>query len=134
MPSSSKPLEPTKLQKVHFTFPSKTIYMEEIFHDINRQMLEFNYTLNIRQLIKIVQDLKKYPWQKLKVDRPHINIKSMNENATTFVVLDFSTIIDVIDNHMAIIQIQIVKTQLMMYSEMGDLTCKYYPRIIKKLF
>jgi hypothetical protein len=39
MPSSSKPLEPTKLQEVPSTFPNKTIYVEEFFQDINRQML-----------------------------------------------------------------------------------------------
>jgi hypothetical protein len=39
MLSSSKPLKPTKLQEVPFTFPSKIIYVEEIFQDINKQML-----------------------------------------------------------------------------------------------
>jgi hypothetical protein len=42
-------------------------------------MLENSYTLNFEQLIKISPDLKKYVWQKLKVDNPQINIRPMNE-------------------------------------------------------
>ncbi len=34
--------------------------MEKKIQDINKQMLEINYTLKIRQLIKIVQDLPGY--------------------------------------------------------------------------
>ncbi len=36
--------------------------MEETFQDINKPMLETSYTLNLRQLIKIVPNMKKYLW------------------------------------------------------------------------
>jgi hypothetical protein len=52
MPSSTKPTKTTKLQEVHFKFPSKIIYEKEIFQDISKQMLETNYILNLGWLIK----------------------------------------------------------------------------------
>jgi hypothetical protein len=40
--------------------------MEQIFQDINKQMLETTYILRLSQLLKITPNLKKYMWQKLK--------------------------------------------------------------------
>ncbi len=40
----------------------KLITIEEIFLDIDKQMLKTSYTLNLRQLFKITLKLKKYPW------------------------------------------------------------------------
>jgi hypothetical protein len=57
MPSSIEPGNPTKLQEIPSTSPSKTIFVDEIFQDINKQMLETNYTLNLGQLIKITSNL-----------------------------------------------------------------------------
>jgi hypothetical protein len=36
--------------------------MEQIFQDINKQMLEISYTLRLSQLLKITPDFKKYMW------------------------------------------------------------------------
>jgi hypothetical protein len=36
--------------------------MEQIFQDINKQMLETSYTLRLGQLLKIAPDFKKYMW------------------------------------------------------------------------
>jgi hypothetical protein len=47
MPSLTKHVEPTKLQEIPYTFPSKNIFMEEIFQDTNKQMFETSYTLNL---------------------------------------------------------------------------------------
>jgi hypothetical protein len=58
MPSSMEPIKPIKPS----TFPSKVIYVEEIFQDINKQMLETSYTLNLGQLFKIAPNLKWYMW------------------------------------------------------------------------
>jgi hypothetical protein len=88
MPSSVKPIKPTKLQEVPPTSPSKIIFIEEIFQDISKQMLETNYTLNLGQLIKITLDLKKYLSQKLKANKPHINTRLVNEKTTLFIVLN----------------------------------------------
>ncbi len=37
--------------------------------DIGKQMLETSYTLNLGQLFKIALKLKKYLWQKLKLEK-----------------------------------------------------------------
>jgi hypothetical protein len=63
MLSLAKPTKPTKLQEVPPTYPSKIIYVEEYFLDINKQMLETNYTLKFGQLINLIAlDFKKYLW------------------------------------------------------------------------
>jgi hypothetical protein len=49
--------------------------MEQIFQDINKQMLETTYILRLNQLLKITPDLKKYMWQKLKPKKSNITIK-----------------------------------------------------------
>jgi len=48
---------------------------EQIFHDINKQMMEIIYTLRLNQLLKITIYLKKYMWQKLKPKKPNITTK-----------------------------------------------------------
>jgi hypothetical protein len=55
-------------------------------------------------LIKIAPDLEKYSWKKMKTNKPQMDTRAVNEKATTFVVLDISTIV-AIDNHMVIIQV-----------------------------
>jgi hypothetical protein len=50
-----------------------------------------------------------------------MNTKVVNEKITTYVVPDISTTIMAIDNHMVVIQVHIVKIQLMMFSWMGDI-------------
>jgi len=47
MLSSTKLAKPTKLQEIPSTSLSKIIFVEEIFQDISKQMLETNYTLNL---------------------------------------------------------------------------------------
>jgi hypothetical protein len=37
---------------------NKVISMEQIFQDINKQMLETTYTLQLGQVLKIARDLK----------------------------------------------------------------------------
>jgi hypothetical protein len=67
--------------------------VEEIFQDINKQMLEISYTLNTGQFLKV------------KVNKLHINTKPMNEKTIALVVLDISTTIVVIDNHIIVIHV-----------------------------
>jgi hypothetical protein len=43
----------------------------------------------------------------MKTNKPHINTRALNEKTTTFVVLNISTTIVAIDNHMVVIQVQI---------------------------
>ncbi len=81
--------------------------MEEILQDMNKQMLETSYTLNLGQLTKITPNLKKYLWQKLKANKPYINTRPMNEKATSYVVPNINITTIFIDNHMDVIQLQI---------------------------
>jgi hypothetical protein len=50
---------------------SKLISIEEKFQDINRQMLETSYILNLGQLLKMVLELKRYLWRRMKLNKPH---------------------------------------------------------------
>jgi hypothetical protein len=43
----------------------------------------------------------------MKTNKPRMNTKVENEKTTTYVVLDISTTLVAIDDHMAIIQVQI---------------------------
>ncbi len=47
----------------------KLITIKGIFLNIGKQMLETNYTLNLGQLLKIALELKRYLWQKLKLEK-----------------------------------------------------------------
>jgi hypothetical protein len=78
-------------------------------------MVETNYTLNLEQLIKIAPNLKKYLWQKM------MNTKAVNEKITTSIVLNISTTTMAIDDHMVVVQVQIIEIQLMMFSWMFHL-------------
>jgi hypothetical protein len=44
----------------------KLIIIEKILHDIIKKMLKTSYTLNLGQLFKIILELKRHFWQKLK--------------------------------------------------------------------
>ncbi len=59
-PSLIELTKPTKLYEIPSTSQRKIIYVEEVFQDSNKQMLEINYTLNFGQLLKIATCLKKY--------------------------------------------------------------------------
>jgi hypothetical protein len=41
---------------------NKIMFMEQIFQDINKQMMETTYTLRLSQLWKITPNIKKYMW------------------------------------------------------------------------
>jgi hypothetical protein len=47
----------------------KLIIVEKSFLDISKQMFETSYTLNLGQLLEIALELKKYLWQKLKLEK-----------------------------------------------------------------
>ncbi len=91
-------IEPPKSQKFVVS-QSKSILVEEIFQDISIQMLETSYTLNLRQLLKMALELKRYLWKKMKLDQP-------------FVILEVAIVIITTNNHIVIIQIQIGKNTI----------------------
>ncbi len=76
MPDTTPSIDSQKPQEFVVS-QSKLILVEEIFQDINRQMFETSYTLNLGQLLKMVPKLKRYLWQKMKRDKPQIVVKTI---------------------------------------------------------
>ncbi len=75
-------------------------------------MLETNYTLNLRQLLKIVPELKKYLWHKLKPKKTQ-NVNKINtKKQVGYLVLEVRTSAVTIDNRMEVIQVQIGKNTI----------------------
>jgi hypothetical protein len=85
----------------------KLITVKEIFLDIGKQMLETSYNLNLGQLFKITLELKKYLWQKLKLEKIHNLSTATAKKQVDFLGPKVRTTIITIDNHMAVIQVQI---------------------------
>ncbi len=90
----------------------KLITVEEIFLDIGKQMLEISYTLNLGQLLKIALDLNRYLWQKLEPKEIQNVSKVTIEKQISPLVPKVGTTTMAIDNHMAIIQVQIGKNTI----------------------
>jgi len=106
---STKPIVPQNLS----TIPNnKDMFMEQIFQDINKQMMETTYTLRLRQLLKIALDFKKYMWQKLKPIKLNITTKVIIEPNVAIVIQTHSEVEIItieVDNQMTIIQVQVGK-------------------------
>jgi hypothetical protein len=83
----------------------KLITIEEIFLDIGKQMLETSYTLNLKQLLKITLKLKRYFWQKLKLEKSQNVSKATTEKQVGYLIPKVGIVIVALDNHMAVIQI-----------------------------
>ncbi len=64
-------------------------------------MLETSYILNLWQLLKMTFELKRYLWQIMKPNEPHSVAK--NFKIISFVLLEATTTIVVIDSHMVVI-------------------------------
>ncbi len=72
-------------------------------------MLKISYTLNLRQFLKIAHDLKRYLWQKLKLEKTQNVGKKTTKKQVGSSISKVGTTIVAIDNHMAVIQVQIGK-------------------------
>jgi hypothetical protein len=82
------------------------------FLDISKHMLKINSTLNLKQLLKITPKLNKYLWQKLKLKKTQNVSKTTIEKQVGSLVTKVGTATITIDNHMAIIQVQIEKNTI----------------------
>jgi uncharacterized protein (DUF488 family) len=60
LPKSKVSIEPIVSQSLSINSINRVMSMEQIFQDINRQMLETTYTLRLVQLLNITLDFKKY--------------------------------------------------------------------------
>jgi hypothetical protein len=68
-------------------------------------MLESSYILNLRQLLKIALELKRYLWQKLKPKKTqNLKITTTNKQVSSSIP-KVGTVAIVINNHMAFIQV-----------------------------
>ncbi len=106
---STKPIVPQNLS----TIPNnRDMSTEQIFQDINKQMMKTTYTLKLSQLLKITPNLKEYMWQKLKPVKPNKIIKMISKPNVAIVVQTHSKVDIVVinvDNQMAITQVQVGK-------------------------
>ncbi len=68
--------------------------------------------MNLGQLLKIVHELKRYLWQKLKLEKIQNVSKKTIEKQVGSLVPEVKTTIVTIDNHMEIIQVQIGKNTI----------------------
>ncbi len=64
-------------------------------------MLETSYILNLWQLLKMTFELKRYLWQIMKPNEPHSVANFFK--IISFVLLEATTTIVVIDSHMVVI-------------------------------
>jgi hypothetical protein len=75
-------------------------------------MLEMSYILSLEQLFKITLELKKYLWQKLKLDKVQNLGRATTNKQVGSLVPKVGTTTIAIDNHMTIIQIHIGKNTI----------------------
>ncbi len=60
LPQTEVSIKPIIPQNLFVILNNKTISIEQIFQNINKQMMETTYTLKLGQLLKITLNLKKY--------------------------------------------------------------------------
>ncbi len=83
----------------------KLIIIKEIFQYISKLMLETSYALNLGKLLKISFKIKKYLWQKLKLNKTQNLRKTTTKKQVSSSTPKVGTIVVIIDNHMVIIQV-----------------------------
>jgi hypothetical protein len=75
-------------------------------------MLETSYTFSLKQLLKIALELNKYFWQKLKPKKIQNVSKTTTKKQVGYSVPKVRTTTITINNHMAVIQVQIGKNTI----------------------
>ncbi len=110
MPNTT-PVEAQKFQEA-MNSQEKLNMIEEIFLDIGKQMLETSYTLNLGQLFKIALEVKRYMWQKLKQEKIQNVNRATTNKQVGFLIPEVGIAVVAIDNHMAVIHIQIAKNTI----------------------
>ncbi len=90
-----------------FVIPNNIImFMEHIFQNINKQMMETTSTPKLNQLMKMARNFKKYIWQNLKPKKPNITSEMISKpNVATMVETHFEINIVVIEVNNQIIVI-----------------------------
>ncbi len=75
-------------------------------------MLETSYTLSLGQLLVIAPDLKRYLWQKLKLEKIQNSSKATTDKQVGSSITKVGTVVIALNNHMALIQIHIGKNAI----------------------
>ncbi len=83
--------------------------VEKIFLDIGKEMLQTSCILSLGQLLKITPELKRYFYQKLKLKKTQNLGRATTKKQVGSLVPEVGTTTVVIDNHIAVIQVQIGK-------------------------
>ncbi len=103
-------VEAQKYQEV-VNSQEKLIIVKKIFLNINRQMLEISYILSLGQLLKIAPELKRYLWQKLKLEKTQNVSRTTTNKQVGFSVLEIGTTIVAINNHIQLFKYRLGKIQ-----------------------
>jgi hypothetical protein len=88
------------------------MFMEQLFQNISKQMLEITYTLRLGQLLKIAPNFKKNIWQILKPKKPNIVNKVIPEPSVAILIETHSKVNIIaieLNNQMVVIQVQVGK-------------------------
>ncbi len=68
-------------------------FVDEIFIDLNRQVMEIKCILNLGKLFKTTPDLKKHMLQNLKLVKTHVFIMAIKKARVEIVVSDLHMIV-----------------------------------------
>jgi hypothetical protein len=104
------PVDAHKSQEV-MNSQRKLIIVKEFFLDISKQMLEISYILNFKQLLEIVLKLN-ISLAKVETRETQNISKTTTNKQVGYSILKVGIDVVVIDNHMAIIQVQIKKNTI----------------------
>jgi hypothetical protein len=104
------PVDAHKFQEV-MNSQRKLIIVKEFFLDISKQMLEISYILNFKQLLEIVLKLN-ISLAKVETRETQNVSKTTTNKQVGYSILKVGIDVVVIDNHMAIIQVQIKKNTI----------------------
>jgi hypothetical protein len=75
-------------------------------------MLETSYILNLGQFLKIAPELKRYLWQKLKLEKIQNMSRTTTKKQVNSLVPEVGITVVAIDNHMVVIQVLIRKNTI----------------------
>ncbi len=98
------PMEAQKNQKI-MKSQEKLITIEESFLNISKQMLKTSYILSLGQLLELTLELKRYFWQKLKLEKTQNLSRTTTKKQVGSLVPKVGIVVIAINNHMAVIQV-----------------------------
>ncbi len=92
-------------------------------------MLETNDTLNLRQLLKILLELKRYLWQEMKLDKPQNVAKAITKKTIPSIIQEVTTINVVMITIWWLFKCRLGKILQKMFCQMVDLEITSFQKI-----